>query len=410
MRKINLVVLVLVAMFAAVSAQASTYVVKRGETLGAIACKNHVTVSQIAKANGIRNINRISVGQVLQIPERVAAKTQIRKSATFAKASATEKLETKVAAKEEVTDSSASTEKSETTAVAKKEEVVETSNDQSRADSSAPWNEDVVAVEKELQAKQSEENLKIASKKKMSASRQYVPVPDTGKTEARTSEEGTHSFAELSATIGGWKASKTKGVYSLFEGIKWFGNENGDQNIGIGGVLQLDKGWGQNSTSWGFVAPGIELGYWKNLNDKVYVLVKPRISYRINQTNQWHDKPNQGIMLGGYGEVTRVFSARDLGIIAADGNYFVHDSYASVRAYWEHMVSNDWKIKVGVGPVAHFSKDESSFGISPALIAKYNDTISVGITADTSKGGPFYGAFVTYEYNSDRHNPLNIKK
>jgi hypothetical protein len=147
------------------------------------------------------------------------------------------------------------------------------------------------------------------------------------------------------------------------------------------------------------------------VNDKVYVLVKPRISYRINQTNQWHDKPNQSVMLGGYGEVTRVFSARDLGIIAADGNYFVHDSYASVRAYWEHMVNSDWKIKVGVGPVAHFSKDESSFGISPALIAKYNDTISVGITADTSKGGPFYGAFVTYEYNSDRHNPLNnIKK
>lgn len=399
MRTTIILVAVLVAMFA-VNAQASTYVVKSGDTLGGIARKCNISVSQIAKANGIRNIHRIGRGQVLQIPEKVTAKTQTRKSA-FAKASAIEKSEAQVVAKR--TEVSSKREDFESFEV-------NSAYNQSRADVSDPWSEDVIEAEKEMQ-KQTEANLKKAAKSGMTASAsKHSIVPDTGKPGESKDEVSYHKFFEFDATLGGWKGSKTKGVYSLVEGIKWWGNENGDQNIGIGGVLQLDKGWGENSASWGFVAPGIEAGFWKNLNDKTYILIKPRISYRFNQHTPWNDKPNQGIMLGGYGEVSHVFSARDLGIIAADGNYFVHDSYASVRAYWERLVSKEWKAKVGVGPVGHFSKDESTFGISPALIAKYRDTVSVGVTVDTSKGGPFYGAFVTYEFNSDRHNPLNLKK
>jgi LysM repeat protein len=398
--KTTIIILVAVLVAIAVNAQASTYVVKSGDTLGGIARKCNVTVSEITKVNKIRNINRIAAGQVLQIPEKATAKTtQVKKFATFAKASVTEKSEVKVVAKR--TEAQENLENFE----------VKSSANSSLADSSEPWNEDIIEAEKEIQNKQAEANLKKAAKLGMtaSASRQSI-IPETGKPGESKDEVSYHKFFEFDATLGGWTTSKTKGVYSLVEGIQWFGNQDGDQNLGIGGVLQLDKGWGENSASWGFVAPGIELGYWKNLNDKMYVLVKPRISYRFNQHTPWNDKPNQGIMLGGYGEVTRIFTAKDLGIIAADGNYFQNDSYASVRVYWEHMVNKNWKVKAGVGPVGHFSKDESTFGISPALIAKYNDTISVGVTADTSKGGPFYGAFVTYEFNSDRHDPLNIKK
>ncbi len=45
-----------------------TYTVKRGDTLGAIAGRYRTTVSAIAQANNIRNVNLIHVGQKLRIP------------------------------------------------------------------------------------------------------------------------------------------------------------------------------------------------------------------------------------------------------------------------------------------------------------------------------------------------------
>ena len=45
-----------------------TYRVKRGDTLSGIAKHFGVSVNQLAKANGIRNSNRINAGQVLCIP------------------------------------------------------------------------------------------------------------------------------------------------------------------------------------------------------------------------------------------------------------------------------------------------------------------------------------------------------
>ena len=46
----------------------STHVVAAGETLGSIAAKYGVSVSQLAKANGIKNTNLIHIGQKLDIP------------------------------------------------------------------------------------------------------------------------------------------------------------------------------------------------------------------------------------------------------------------------------------------------------------------------------------------------------
>jgi LysM repeat protein len=50
------------------SGGAATVKVKAGDTLGAIAKRHNTTVDALAKANGIKDVNKISVGQTLKIP------------------------------------------------------------------------------------------------------------------------------------------------------------------------------------------------------------------------------------------------------------------------------------------------------------------------------------------------------
>jgi len=52
------------------TAAATKHTVERGETLFSIASKYGVTAQQLAEANGITNLNRVLVGQVLSIPPR----------------------------------------------------------------------------------------------------------------------------------------------------------------------------------------------------------------------------------------------------------------------------------------------------------------------------------------------------
>lgn len=47
----------------------TTHTIRRGETLGSIAKKNHTTVSALARANHIQNANRVKAGQHLTIPD-----------------------------------------------------------------------------------------------------------------------------------------------------------------------------------------------------------------------------------------------------------------------------------------------------------------------------------------------------
>jgi murein DD-endopeptidase MepM/ murein hydrolase activator NlpD len=49
-------------------AKARTHTVKSGDTLGKIAAANKTTVAAIAKLNGIKDVNKISVGQVVKLP------------------------------------------------------------------------------------------------------------------------------------------------------------------------------------------------------------------------------------------------------------------------------------------------------------------------------------------------------
>jgi|GEM_PF-5367955 len=235
-----------------------------------------------------------------------------------------------------------------------------------------------------------------------------VPVTETRKVDEPKKEEATNNkFVEASVTLGGWdslKADSASGVYGTAEVTGWVGNSAGNQNYGLGLFGEIDKGWGSNGAKWGSEIIALQPGFWKNFDDKNFLLLKPRIGIRFNDTPT--SKRENGLILGGYGEVARILTPRDLGIIAADGWYFEDDSYAALRAWWERKVSQDWKIKGGIGPVGHWSKDDSSYGISPALAAKYNDTVTVGVTADTSKGGTFIGGFVTLDYNSDIHHPF----
>jgi LysM repeat protein len=43
------------------------YIVKRGDVLSKIASANHTTVAKICSLNGIKNANKISIGQKLKI-------------------------------------------------------------------------------------------------------------------------------------------------------------------------------------------------------------------------------------------------------------------------------------------------------------------------------------------------------
>ena len=55
------------------SAQEPQHTVRPGETLSDIAARNRTTVRALAEANGLHNVNRIVIGQVLVIPATAAA-------------------------------------------------------------------------------------------------------------------------------------------------------------------------------------------------------------------------------------------------------------------------------------------------------------------------------------------------
>ena len=61
-------VLKLKAAAAVVNSNSKTYTVKSGETLSGIAAKNGTTVKMLQNLNGIKNVNLIHVGQVLKLP------------------------------------------------------------------------------------------------------------------------------------------------------------------------------------------------------------------------------------------------------------------------------------------------------------------------------------------------------
>ena len=69
------VMLVAVPASALAAPDTGSYVVRRGDTLGNIAARTGVSMGALAQANGIRNANLIYVGQVLVVPGRSGSAT-----------------------------------------------------------------------------------------------------------------------------------------------------------------------------------------------------------------------------------------------------------------------------------------------------------------------------------------------
>src|SRR5437763_11209484 len=68
----SLILLALVALLLASSAAVSRYTLKRGDTLGGVARRLGVTVDALARANGIKNPDKILAGQLLVVPPKNA--------------------------------------------------------------------------------------------------------------------------------------------------------------------------------------------------------------------------------------------------------------------------------------------------------------------------------------------------
>ena len=69
-------------MFIPVLASAESYTVKSGDTLSAIAKNKNTTVDAIAQKNQIRNVNLITVGQVLEIEDDKATTNTTEQAST----------------------------------------------------------------------------------------------------------------------------------------------------------------------------------------------------------------------------------------------------------------------------------------------------------------------------------------
>src|SRR3954464_9568065 len=81
-----MILLALVALLLASSAAVSRYTLRRGDTLGGVARRLGVSVDALARANGIKNPDRILARQVLVVPPKNAppAKTAAKPVAVAA--------------------------------------------------------------------------------------------------------------------------------------------------------------------------------------------------------------------------------------------------------------------------------------------------------------------------------------
>src|SRR5580765_7385160 len=83
-----LTLLVLIALPLASSAAVSRYKLRRGDTLGGVARRLGVNADALARANGIKNPNKILAGQTLVIPTKAEAAALLKAAKTPAPAPA----------------------------------------------------------------------------------------------------------------------------------------------------------------------------------------------------------------------------------------------------------------------------------------------------------------------------------
>ncbi len=207
-----------------------------------------------------------------------------------------------------------------------------------------------------------------------------------------------HSFGEVSAYAGGWYAmgAKSKGVWTLLEWTHWMTKKEKPENFGIGATLKADYGENRAGYHWGYIAPGINLDYYRALTPKDDILVKARPLYRFGQRNS-----GSGFMPGGYLQYSHVLGSQDKIITSADGQYFRNDSYLGLSLMWEHRFNPDFKVRGGAVLGINFLKGETVVGIGPEIVFDLYDRFEIGLSANFAKNGPFLGAFAGYKLNTD---------
>lgn len=429
--------MVLVAVLVSIlgfNCEAATWKIKRGDTLSKISSKTGVSVKEIAAANSIKtkDYGKLRIGRVLTIPEKVSA------SAATVNAQKTEKAQLGDASKTAVVIREEAPPPKE----AEKKADVEVGNLTSGATilasvaSSNGFTLGPTNGRGELREKDAAERETEATLQRLAGTPLVAPDPVEaynkkqeqtllGKMGLSGKKNGINRFVELDATLGGWRAmsvndSRIKdnpyGLYAQLEIEPWFGFEEPlfgglEENYGLGVIAKGDYGWQGDNIHWGDVIFGIQPGYWKNFDDRNFLLFKLRFAYRTNEKNNFGDKPQKGFTEGAYIEYNRLMSPLDMLTVSFDGWYFPNDSYASLPIRWEHQLASamDWKINAGAALTGHWQKDSTAIGGGPVFGFKYKDTIAVGGSVEVNKDGVYAGAFFTYMFNSDRHNPLSLR-
>ena len=228
----------------------------------------------------------------------------------------------------------------------------------------------------------------------------------SGQTANPVQPKKEHHFYEATAYAGGWYAfdARTKGIWGMGELTYWKAAEQSAQNFGLGLTVKADKGWGQNGSHWGYVAPGLNLDYYNAFTEADDFLLKFRPMYRIGEQKS-------GFMPGGYLQYSHILGRSDKLIASADGQYFKNDSYLGLALMWEHRFNRNFKVRFGPFAGINFMQNETIVGLGPEIVFDLYDRFELGLSANFAKGGPFVGAFIGYKINSDlRYVDANLRE
>lgn len=397
MKKTALFLLVAVLMTAGISQAATSHEVKPGETLAVIAefyYGDPAYAFALAEANTVPDPQHLRAGQWLKVPTLTeivrarAAKPQTVAQTSFSQTLTGPAQAAPLCNETKVAEAPAPAPQYRVTG-----EVRQFSGELMKSDNYQVGPTPAVPQPSlEIPAQTQETQVAVVAAP-------VLPPPAKAAAPPKKSDEKNDNFVELNASAGYWQNVKhdTEGFWAESELLYWLGL--GEKNLGLGPMVKYDQGHSKVNpdVDWGYTAPGVELGGWLTLSDTDYLLVKPRLTYRMHKSGS--DKKD-GWMPGYYLEYTHVLGGRDSVLLASGGWFFENDNYLDARLYWDHKYSRNVELKAGIGPVFHWGNDWDYTSASPTLSLKWRDTLTLGVTAEFSEEGPAYGAFLMYEFNT----------
>ncbi len=207
------------------------------------------------------------------------------------------------------------------------------------------------------------------------------------------------SFNEYSVYTGAWHAmgAGSSGFWTLSEMTHWLTRLEDAENLGYGPTVRTDYGGTKGGTwHWGYVAPGVNLDYYRAFTPSDDILVKMRMLYRFGIT----DNSRSGFMPGAYLQFTHSLNSRDVIIITADGQYFPKDSYLAFAAMGEHRFTPDFLGKGGGVLSFNISDGKPIIGVGPQIVLGYRN-FSLSASSIFAAGGPFIGICLGYNVSDN---------